>query len=80
LTAFWGNDDAESTIKVSRRMWKKIQEGAEYKKSTWSWYEGHRYSVSWLFAQAEINIYGEHGAHYVVQEHVDSLLTEIVTI
>jgi hypothetical protein len=35
LTAFWGNDDAASTIKVSRR-WESIRAGAEYRTPAWS--------------------------------------------
>lgn len=35
LTAVWGNDDADSTIKVSQRRWKQIQEGAEFEASAW---------------------------------------------
>lgn len=49
LTAVWGNDDAESSIKVSRRMWSKIHAGDEYKKSAWSFYEAKRYRVMWRF-------------------------------
>lgn len=66
LTAVWGNDDADSTIKVSRRRWKQIQDGAEYETSTWSWYEGKRYSVSWHFSGGEVSVYGEDGMECVV--------------
>ena len=57
LTAVWGNDDADSTIKVSRRRWKQIQEGAEYETSAWSWYEGSRYRVAWRFSDREVSVF-----------------------
>jgi hypothetical protein len=38
LTAFWGNDDAESSIRISRRRWNAIQSGAEYEVNAASWY------------------------------------------
>ena len=44
LTAFWGNDDAESSIRISRRRWNAIQSGAEYVVNAASWYEGRRQS------------------------------------
>ena len=46
LTAVWGNDDVDSTIRISRRRWKNIQEGAEYDTSATSYYEGLRSCVS----------------------------------
>jgi hypothetical protein len=66
LTAVWGNDDADSAIKVSRRRWKQIQDGAEYETSTWSWYEGKRYAVSWHFSGGEVSVCGEDGMECVV--------------
>ena len=56
LTAFWGNGDAQSTIKVSRRRWKSIRAGAEYRTSGWSWYEGKRQSAEWSFDKGSVSI------------------------
>jgi hypothetical protein len=36
-TAYWGNDDAESSIKLSRKQWAAIQAGAEYETRAWGW-------------------------------------------
>ncbi len=77
LTAFWGNDDAESTTKVSRRRWKEIQDGAEYSTVAWSWYEGRRSSVLWRFAGGEVSIDGEDGMQCVVDLPVGELIVEI---
>lgn len=30
LTAYWGNDDADSTIKVSIKKWEQIKSGAQF--------------------------------------------------
>jgi hypothetical protein len=59
ITALWGNDDAESTIKISQRHWKAIQAGAEYETSAWGWYEGRRFSTSWHFYDASLSVYAE---------------------
>jgi hypothetical protein len=67
LTAVWGNDDAESTIKVSPLRWKQIQEGAEFETSSWGWYEGKRFSVSWHFSGGLFSIY-EHITDCPVEE------------
>jgi hypothetical protein len=76
LTAFWGNGDAESTIKVSQRRWKQIQEGAEYETSARSWYEGERYDVSWHFSNSEVSIDGDDGAEHVINCPVEELLVQ----
>jgi hypothetical protein len=76
LTAVWGNDDADSTIKVSRRRWKQIQDGAEYETSAWSWYEGRRYSVSWRFTEGEVSVYGEDGMECVAGLPVAELFVQ----
>ena len=77
LSAFWGND-VDSTIKVSRRRWKNIQEGAEYEAYASSWYEGKRYSVGWHFSDGKVSIYGEDCEH-VLDLPVDELFTQTIT-
>ena len=79
LTAVWGNDDAESTIEISRRRWRDIQDGAHYKTSAWSWYEGDRFSVFWRFADAKVSIDGEDMMQCVVDLPVSELFAEEVT-
>ena len=76
LTALWGNDDAESTIKISRRRWQAIRQGAEYVKSTWSWHEGTRYPVTWSFANGAVSVDGEDGMQCLLDVPVDELMTE----
>ena len=65
LTAVWGSDDADSTIKVSPRRWKAIQEGAEYGTVAVSWYEGEKYRVTWHFSNGMVSIEGEDGMQCV---------------
>jgi len=74
LTAAWGNDDAESTIKVSPRQWAAIQAGAEYTKSAPSFYEGRRSSVHWHFNACLVTITGEDGMECVPSQPIDELL------
>jgi hypothetical protein len=77
LTARWGNDDAESTIKVSRRRWKAIQDGAEFVAVAWGWYEGRRFPVVWRFANGEVSVDGEDGMQCVVAGVVSDLSVQL---
>lgn len=77
LTACWGNDDAESTIRVSRRRWKEIQEGAGYATSAWGWYEGRRFPVAWNFVGGEVSIDGDGGMQCVVDLPISELVVQI---
>lgn len=75
LTALWGNDDAESRIRISRRRWSAIQSGEAYEVSATSTYEGKRYPVVWRFAQGQVSIDGENGMECVVDLPVTSLIS-----
>jgi hypothetical protein len=77
LTAVWGNGDAESTIKVSRRRWGAIQKGAAHETAAWSWYEGKRSSVVWSFAVGRFSIDGDDCAQHIVGRPVAALFTHI---
>lgn len=76
LTALWGNDDAESTIKISCSQWKKIQAGGKYEMSAWGWYEGSRFPVAWKFADETVTIDGEDGMQCVLGLSVSELIVE----
>ena len=76
LTAVWGNDDASSVIKVSRRCWKEIRNGGEHLISASSWYEGRRYRVVWRLADQRVSIDGEDGIECVVDLPVSGLIVE----
>lgn len=74
LTATWGNDDAESTLKVSRRRWASICAGVAYEATSWSWYEGVRSAVVWTFANSTVTIEGEDGMQAVADLPVLELI------
>jgi hypothetical protein len=76
LTALWGNSDAESTIKVSRRRWKEIQEGSTFTKNAWGYYEGERFPVTWSFSHGEFSIDGPDAAQCVLDAPVAELHVE----
>jgi len=65
LTATWGNDDADSTVKLSPKTWRLIEAGAEHTRGTWSYYEGKRYHVTWHFQSGLVSINGEDGMECV---------------
>ena len=79
LTAVWGNDDVDSTIRISRRRWKNIQEGAEYATSATYYYEGQRGSVSWRFSGRLLSISGDEGRECLVDHPVEDLIVDVVT-
>lgn len=58
ISVFWGNDDADSTLEVSERIWYKISSGAAYEKRAWSYYQGVRYRVLWRFEGGMLNVDG----------------------
>lgn len=49
LTAWWGNNDASSSVIIPLSKWKKILDGMEFIKGGYSWYEGRRFHVIWKF-------------------------------
>lgn len=77
LTAIWGNDDVSSSIKISRRRWAAIQEGAEFQKSTFAYYEGSKFSVSWEFINKEISIYAGDGIECFLEEPLSRLYSDV---
>ena len=79
LTALWGNDDVDSTIRISRRRWKNIQEGAEYATSATYYYEGGRGSVFWRFSGGLLSISGDEGRECLVDHPVEDLIVDVVT-
>ena len=79
LTAVWGNDDADSTIRISRRRWKNIQEGEEYATAAASYYEGGRGSVSWHFSGGLLSIFGDEGRECLLDHSVEHLIVDVVT-
>jgi hypothetical protein len=78
LTATWGNDDAYSSIRISRRKWGALQEGAEYVQSASSWYEGAREPVVWVFENGKVTVNGEDGMVCVEDFPVSELMVETV--
>lgn len=76
LTAYWGNGDAESTIKISPKRWKQIQEGAEDQSSAWGYYEGSRFSVYWRFTGGKVSINGDDGMECVLSLPVSDLIVQ----
>ena len=73
ITVYWGNDDAESTISISVKQWNKILIGEDFTKSTWSYYEGLRIRVIWEFTNRTLNIYGDNGEHWVVDDNLSRI-------
>lgn len=77
LRATWGNDDAESTIRISRRQWKNIQLGARFVRATWAYYEGRRFRATWTFENETFTIDCDDGMQCVVDRDVSELTPEL---
>ena len=77
VTAVWGNDDAESSIRINRGCWEKILQGVSYKQSGWAWYESKRFSVMWEFSDKTISISGRDSAQYLVDDPVVDLIVNV---
>ena len=78
LLARWGNDDAESRIRISRRRWSAIQNGEAYEVRATSTYEGKRYPGVGRFAQGQGSIDGEQGLECVADLPVTALIAPTV--
>jgi hypothetical protein len=78
LLALWGNDDAESRIRMSRRRWSVIQNDGAYEVSATSTCEGKRHPVVWRFAQDQVSIDGEDGMEFIVDLPVTDLISTTV--
>ena len=79
LIAVWAGGASDSTIRISRRRWKNIQEGAEYATSATSYYEGLRSCVSWSFSRGLLSISGDEGRECLVDHPVEDLIVDVVT-
>lgn len=77
LTAFWGNDDASSKIKIKRNLWDEILTGAEHSKSAIGYYEGLKFSVEWNFFRKKVTIIGKDGFEAVSEMSISELITSI---
>lgn len=76
VTAYWGNDDAESTISLTPEQWLSIQNGGEHIEHSESWYEGESAEVTWSFANGLVTIAGEGGAQWLLDSPVSELRVE----
>ena len=74
LTAYWGTDDADSSIKVSAKKWEQIKAGAQYQKTAKSYYEGQSYDVTWSFLDGTVSIDGEDGMQCVAGLPLEELI------
>ncbi len=76
VTAYWGDDDAFSTIRLRRSVWNKIKEGASHARGAHSWYEGKRYVCRWYFSDGTVSISGSDGEDYLLDEPIEELMVE----
>jgi hypothetical protein len=74
LKAYWGNDGADSSIKISAKKWEKIKAGAQYQKTAKSYYEGQSYDVTWSFLDGTVSIDGEDGMQCVAGLPLEELI------
>lgn len=61
LTAVWGNDDAESEIRVSRKNWVRICCGDGLTRVASRWYEGKRFCTYWNIVDRKVGVTNNEG-------------------
>ena len=76
LTASWGNDDSESSIKIAPSRWESIKDGGKFSKKSISYYEGEEEKVVWTFKDGLVSIDGEDGRQCILEEPIESLHVE----
>ena len=76
ITAYWGNDDAESTISLTPEQWQSIQDGCDHVDHSESWYEGESEEVTWSFTNGLVTIYGEDGRQCLIDLPISELYVE----
>ena len=76
LTAYWGDDAAESTVKISLSRWKAITEGGAYETTAWGWYEGGRFSVSWQFQNGSFSVLAEDENDCIIDAPIEELIVQ----
>ena len=78
LIACWGNDDADSTIKISPRQWSAIQAGESYERGAWGYYEGGRQHVLWSFEDRLVSVFpsDSDGGEHIVDAPLDELIVQ----
>jgi hypothetical protein len=67
IRRWWGNDDAEATVKLTPHQWRRICAGDQVEASTWSWYEGKRERVTFRFnfpERGNLYVSGNDGADH----------------
>ena len=74
VTAYWGNDDAESTIKMSSARLAALLNGGSHAQNAWGYYEGRRFSVRWTISEGTVNIDGDDGKQCVLEGALDELI------
>ena len=80
ITATWGNDDASSTIKISRKQWESIKSGQEFSVRAWSRYEGKRMPVCWKFNNSLFSVFNDDGFQAVLDDPLDELHVEEILV
>ena len=78
VTAFWGNDDASSTIRIAKCTWDEIKENKEYTCDAVAYYEGTTFNTTWYFKDAIFSISGEDGSDYIIDDPISELHLEEV--
>ncbi len=76
ITAYWGNDDASSTIRLRRSIWNRIKDGGDYVRGAHSWYEGKRYVCRWYFSDGRVSISGSDCSDHLLAEPIEELMVE----
>ena len=74
VTAYWSEDDAESTLVLSDADWAALSVGATQVFQSKGFYEGEEFDVEWSFSNSYFCINGFDGRQCVVDETIQDLV------
>jgi hypothetical protein len=78
LKAYWGNDNADSTIVLSNEIWQKISLGESFSIIAESTYEGIEETVTWSFGNGYFSIGSHDGGQCICAESIEALIVKKV--
>lgn len=74
VTAYWSEDDAESTLILSDADWASITTGATQAYQSKGFYEGEEFDVEWVFSNSSFSIDSLDGRQCVVGGAIQDLV------
>lgn len=76
LKAYWGNDDAESTLTLSSDEWEPVNRGERLEKTATAIHEGVEETVTWVIQDREVTIIGGDASQKMLAWPLNELIVD----